>query len=437
MVKLALFGGLDARVVAIQEAILAGEEGEKNKILTIGETNPQIAAMAQLNVANASLEQILYMLKSWKPDLAATGPEKILMPLPGKKISLVNILEKKGIGVAAPSYPQSLIELNKAWMIGLFLKYGMRKFLPESVIVEGIGEFAKACRVIDEFGEVAIKPEGLTGGKGVKVTGDQLADKEEAKKYIRELLTKGGKAIIQKKIRGREFCLQAFVDKYGFIVFAPAVEDFKKLYDGNIAPNPNTGSMGSRSYANGRLPFLSRAALRRAKTVIIKAVAAIEEETSKPYQGPIYGQFMLLENGDVVVIEFNARLGNPEAINILPLLRNINYAELCERIIDGTLSDVKINFAKEDCIVKYIVPVGYGYLENPKQVVINFGATNFPVRKYLGGIVEDGKGNLLTVNSRAVAIRGSSANIVNNAIQDIFCSCLGQLHWRSGIGLDV
>jgi len=182
--------GNGARELAMVEALY----GKGVEIMVIGEKiNPQIACLVQWNVATKDPQQIEQLIIAWGAELVLVGSEKYLLPVDANnQISLVDILESEGIPVAAPGYLPSLVELDKSWLIDLLVTRGFKAILPESVICcWGSLDIYLALKTIDNFGEVAIKPAGLTGGKGVKVSGMQLKDKEAAKDYAKALLLEG------------------------------------------------------------------------------------------------------------------------------------------------------------------------------------------------------------------------------------------------------
>ncbi len=439
--KVAVLGD-DARALAMIKAL----DGDGVVILAIGDKiNPQTAEIAQWNVAAKDPLQIAQLIEAWGAELVIIGTEKYLLPIDdGAGGSIVDTLERAGIAVASPGYIPSLIELDKAWMIKLAIKYGMAKFLPESRVFQGAASVSAAQKAIDELESVAVKPAELTEGKGVKVTGIQFAGNSEAKKYTKELLLKKHKVIIQKKISGDEFSLQGFVyDKCGFIAFAPLVVDYKLLYDDDIGIrlNPNTGGMGSKNYADGFLPNVNREICSQAKEIIKRIVSAIEEETGEGYKGMIYGQFMLGEDGRIYLIEINARLGNSEALNILPLLPKGDFLNICRDMVASDDNPIcpEIRFRKKASVVKYVVPRGYPASSRP--VVINLRETDKQVELFFGGIKEE-EGLLITDGSRAIAVRAEAdtvpeaSEIINGAIPEIFEDCIEELHWRPCIGLE-
>ncbi len=468
--------GTGAREARMAQSLL----GSDAEILSIGENiNPQIVRMVSWNVATSDLSQIAQLIEYWQADLAIIGSEKYLGSIDGKRPeSIVDVLEKKGIPVVAPAYLPSQVELNKAWLIELMKRYDLGVFLPESRIFEGASFVADAFKTIEEFGDVAIKPASPTGGKGVKVMGMQLQTLNEAKLYARELLLKGEKIIIQRKICGREFTLQGFVYNSGLVVFAPLVMDFKLLYEdgAEVANNPNTGGMGSISYPDGRLPFVNESIVGQAQGITKKIIVSTEEETGICYKGMISAQFMVSEDGKLYLVEINARLGDSEAMNILPLLPKGAFLKICSEIVSDEPDCTEVVFEKKACVVVYVVPVGYPGGSSPVNIELNGAGLNahfasrfavenkegnliipcalgsveidpdvaeHKVQIFFAGITEDDKENFFTTGSRAIAVVAldddfdKAADTVQQSIAEIFDKYAHGLHWRKDIGKNL
>jgi phosphoribosylamine--glycine ligase len=219
---------------------------------------------------------------------------------------------------------------------------------------------------IDDFGQdVVVKPIGLTGGKGVKIVGEQLKDNEEAKSYVKEVIdTKmGGYAgvVIEERAVGEEYTVQAFVDGKN-IAPMPVVQDHPYAFEGDLGPI--TGGMGSYSDTDGLLPFLDEKYRDESVKIMEGTVKAINDEVG-PYKGFLYGQFMLTKDGPKL-IEYNARFGDPEAMNVLPLLQT-NFVDICNGIVDGNLRGAEFDSYATVC--KYIVPQGYPGKAVPNQII--------------------------------------------------------------------
>ena len=114
---------------------------------------------------------------------------------------------------------------------------------------------ADAARFIEEYdGDLVVKPIGLTGGKGVRIMGEQV-DRAGAIAYARSL---NGDVVLEERLLGEEFTLQAFVDG-NHLVPMPLVQDHKRAFEGDTGPN--TGGMGSYSMPDHMLPFVTGAGL--------------------------------------------------------------------------------------------------------------------------------------------------------------------------------
>jgi phosphoribosylamine--glycine ligase len=285
----------------------------------------------------------------------------------------------------------------------------------------------EAHQYIDELGDVAVKPAGLTGGKGVKVMGDQLPDKDAAKAYASELL-KSDVIVIEENLKGEEVTIQAFVDGK-HLAFAPSVQDHKRAYEGDLGPN--TGGMGSYNDAGYLLPFMIESDYTQAKEIMEQVVRKIKEETNEEYRGILYGQF-ILTTGGIKVIEFNARFGDPEVMNILPLLET-DIIDIIEAMTTQTLDTVDVRFSSKATVCKYCVPAGYP--EDPvKDAPIEVGDMGDAILFYSS--VYEKEGVVYTTGSRAAAVVGIADSIqeAEKIAQAALMNIKGPLECRQDIG---
>jgi phosphoribosylamine-glycine ligase len=135
----------------------------------------------------------------------------------------------------------------------------------------------------------------------------------------------------------------------------PAVQDHKRADNGD--KGPNTGGMGTYTDANHSLPFLRESDSAEARAINERVAAALSEECGGPYRGILYGGFMATRDG-VKLIEYNARFGDPECLNLLTLLET-DFVTVCRAIVEQKLSDVRVEFAWQASVCKYVVPDGY------------------------------------------------------------------------------
>lgn len=312
-----------------------------------GKINPGISKIAEYKQGDeGEVEKVAEYAKENNIEIAVIGPESPL------EKGIVDELEKNGIKCVGPCKNAARIETNKSFMRNLFKKYN----IPGSLTYKVFDNYEDIEDFLDNYDkDVVVKPVGLTGGKGVKIVGDHLKDNNEAKKYAKEVMDNamGGftKVIIEERIVGEEFTIQAFVDGKN-IATMPAVQDHPHAFEGD--KGAITGGMGSYSDSNGLLPFLTKEDYDKAVEILQKTIEAIAEETD-PYKGILYGQFMLSKEGPKL-IEYNARFGDPEAMNVLSLLET-PMIDICKNIVNGTLTDVK--FKNQASVCKYIVPDGY------------------------------------------------------------------------------
>jgi len=415
--KILLIGG-GGREHAIAEGI---KKSKHNPILyaLMAKKNPGIAALCEdfLLEKETEVAKIVEYAKARNIEMAFVGPEAPLAA------GVADALWEAGVPVVGPRKACAVIEFDKAWARNFMKKYGIEGCPAYEVFTDE----APAHAFIEKLGDVAVKPSGLTGGKGVKVMGDQLPDLKAAREYTSELLEKGS-VVIEERFIGEEFTLQAFVDGKN-LAFFPAVQDHKRAYEGDLGPN--TGGMGSYTDAGEILPFMLSEDLEKAKKIMQHTVTALYEETGTEYQGILYGQFILTASGPKVV-EFNARFGDPEAMNVIPLIET-DFIEIMSAVVKGTLDSLPVKFSKKATVCKYAVPAGYP--DNPEKdsevVVGDIGEASV----YYASVYEK-EGKIYTIGSRAVAVVGcaetieAAEKIAQNALENI----RGKLFFRKDIG---
>jgi phosphoribosylamine--glycine ligase len=170
------------------------------------------------------------------------------------------------------------------------------------------------------------------------VQGDHFTSKDEALALCAQILKDSASVIVEEKFDGEEFSLQCLCDGKT-VVARPLVQDHKRRFDGD--QGPNTGGMGSYSLPDHSLPFLKPSDIEEGLDITRRVAAALLAETGNPYKGVMYGGFIATKNG-ARLLEYNARFGDPEAMNILPLLKT-DFVDVCRHIIDGTLDRLQID----------------------------------------------------------------------------------------------
>lgn len=350
---------------------------------------------------------------------AFIGPEAPL------EIGLVDALEHIGVKCAAPTKDAARIETSKAFMRELVSKYNIEGNIKYAVF-DNAEDAERYLKMQTE--EMVIKPIGLTGGKGVKIQGEHLNGHEETMSYILEILRTGGLGgvIIEEKLVGEEFTQMVFVDGKR-IAPMPLVQDYKRAYEGDVGPN--TGGMGSFSDANHLLPFISEEDRNKALDILRNIVDAMSAEGC-PYRGPMYGQFMLTRTGPKI-IEINARFGDPEAMNVLPIFDGDFFAVLKD-IAAGKLRD-DVRFKNLATVCKYVVPKGYGTAsEAGHEICINETGVRESGAEVFYANVDMIGGKLFTGTSRSIGIVG-----IGDTIEDAERRCENALKFVEGEAICV
>jgi phosphoribosylamine--glycine ligase len=222
----------------------------------------------------------------------------------------------------------------------------------------------------------------------------------------------------------------AFVDGNSLIPM-PLVQDHKRAFEGDTGPN--TGGMGSYSMPDHRLPFVLDSEYATALRIMHDVVSALDKSGS-PYRGILYGQFMNTASGPKV-IEFNARFGDPEAMNVLSILLS-DFSDITMRVADGTLHQSDVVFDKKATVCKYVVPAGYP--EKPKTGDrIELSGDHDALLYYAN--VEEKNGSIFTRSSRSLAFVGIGENLADaeRSAEAAASSVRGNVRYRTDIGKET
>ncbi len=418
-----LLAGSGAREHAIADALIAGG-AELYAYMQLLNPGIKRAARAYAIGKADDVAAAVKFAKENSAEIAVIGPEAPLAA------GIVDALEAAGIKCVGPTKQLAQLETSKAFTRQLLKKYG----------IEGNPEFsiftaenaAEMPQWLEKLREYVVKPDGLTGGKGVKVSGEHLRSAEEALDYCNEILNSHNAVVVEEKLEGEEFSLQTLTDGNGGFLHFPVVQDHKRAFDGDTGGN--TGGMGSYSDSDHLLPFLTAADVEEAKKITEKVAAAIKKELGMAYKGVMYGGFMKTTAG-IKLLEYNARFGDPEAMNVIPLLKT-NFVEVCKAVANGRLASVKAEFENKATVCKYVVPEGYP--DNPAAGRIEVPSVEKDFIKALTyyAAVEEREDLVYTTKSRAVAFVGIADTIIaaEKVAEEAALMVKGRVFHRKDIG---
>ncbi len=272
-------------------------------------------------------------------DFALVGPEKPIID------GVRDLLEQQtGIPVICPKKDYA-IEASKVQQRQLFQEIvpdanpRFKVFHPEDYGTSGDvkQDVYKWLRELDN--QAVVKPDKPTAGKGVGVWGDHFTTKEQLFEHFMSNF-QYGTVIIEEKIDGEESSFMAFCDGK-HLAPLPDTRDHKRAFDDD--KGPNTGGMGSYKNKIDQLPFMMKADRENELAIakkIFKEWTAKMPDPSAVRGVPLYLAFMHTRGGPKI-LENNSRPGDPEIINILPVLKD-DFVDICFRMIDGTLSRVEV-----------------------------------------------------------------------------------------------
>jgi phosphoribosylamine--glycine ligase len=346
---------------------------------------------------------------------------------------VVDALLAQGIRAVGPTAAGAEIEWNKTFARSLLAEVASEAS-PMLRVVHDTNELDDALAL---FGStpVAVKPPGLTGGKGVKVMGPHLASHSEARDYALELLQRGGDregVHIEEKVIGAEFTIQAISDG-STVVFPPSTYDYPYRYDGD--EGPGTGGMGSLSMASPTLPFMTPRHYEQACVVIERMIERLAQ-MGRHFSGVMNSGFFATADG-VKAIEFNARFGDPECMNIMSLF-NGSWPEVMERIVATSLQPGDVPLREEASVVLYLVSPDYALQPGPAydftldRERIEAGGC----RVFFSSAVQTAHDSYRTVGtSRAVALASTAPTLEEaRARVATAAATVPVLEWRADVG---
>jgi len=350
-----------SRGAAILDSLLRSREYAVNAYVADKQRNPFNVKFSKDHIVIPSLDpdEICKFAAKYKGkiDFAIVGPEKPIIA------GLRDIMEKEtGIPVICPTEKYAL-EKSKVAQRKLF-----QEVVPEvnpRFKVFDPKDFKNLSDVknplfkwLDELeNKVAVKPDTPAAGKGVGVWGDHFNTRKELYEHFMANFEEGP-VIVEEKIEGEESSFQAFCDGK-HLVPLPETRDYKRAFNGD--KGPNTGGMGSYKDAKFYLPFMDEADWEKERIIVEKIFDKLKRKGSNPeLRGiPFYVAFIHTSRGPMI-LENNSRPGDPEIMNILPVLKD-DFVEVCFRMIEGSLRRVEVE--KKATVVTYKVPPSYGGYE--------------------------------------------------------------------------
>ncbi|OUM94395.1 MAG: phosphoribosylamine--glycine ligase [Thermobacillus sp. ZCTH02-B1] len=305
--------------------------------------NAGIAKLAEcVPIGVMEFDKLVRFAKEQAIDLVVVGPDDPLAA------GIVDAFGAAGIPAFGPNKAAAEIEGSKIFMKHLLRKYGI-----PTARYETFDDYETAlAHLRRQQPPIVVKADGLAAGKGVTVA----RTIEEAEQALRGMMidrvfgASGARVVIEDYLEGQEMSILSFVDGEIVRPMVPA-QDHKPVFDGDRGPN--TGGMGTYS----PLPHIDPAVVEEAVERIIKPTAAAMVKEGRPFRGVLFAGLMVTKDGPKVV-EFNARMGDPEAQVVLPRLKT-DLLEIILAAMDGRLDRIDIEWSDEAAVCVILASEGY------------------------------------------------------------------------------
>ena len=305
--------------------------------------NPGIAEQAEcVSLKVDDLQGLLAFAKKERIDLTVVGPE---LPL---TLGIVDLFRKEGLTIFGPEQKAAQLEGSKNFSKSLMAKYG----IPTAEFA-AFTDYDRAVEYVRAKGApIVVKADGLAAGKGVYV--NQTV--EEALQALKEIILDaafgeaGEQVVVEEFLRGEEASFFAFTDGKNILPLVSS-QDHKQVFDGDRGPN--TGGMGAYSPAPVVTPALYDEIIRQVIEPTIRGMAA----EGCPYSGILYAGLMI-DDGKLKVLEFNARFGDPEAQPLLMRMKS-DIVPVLLACAQGRLEGQKLEWHDKAAVCVVMASGGY------------------------------------------------------------------------------
>jgi len=363
----------------------------------IGEIAECLPADVNNPVALADLAESIHA------DLTIVGPEAPLVA------GVAEVFHARRLRVAGPSAAAAQLEGSKIFTT----QFSTRHSIPTARFVACDSPEAARDALEKQFEfPVVVKADGLAAGKGVRIISDrgEFDDAIEAIMVERIFGEAGSRVLLEECLFGREASVMVFTDGRDYKAIVPA-QDYKRVFDGDRGPN--TGGMGSFSTPG----LLDDVTLARTMREVIEPTLEGMNREGNPFSGVLYAGLMLTGDGPQL-IEYNARLGDPETQAVLVRLDS-DLVEIFNAVVDQQIGNTDVKWSNDSSVCIVAASGGYpGEFEKGKPITELEQAKSLEgIVIFHAGTVRDDQGGFLTSGGRVLGVTGRAATLEDASIK--------------------
>ncbi len=372
---------------------------------------PGNPGMAQVATCLATTDY-LAAAESIAADLTVVGPEAPLAA------GIVDQFRARGRVIFGPTQAAARLESSKVFAKEFMLRAGI-----PTARFASVGTLEEARAALDQFElPVVLKADGLAAGKGV-IIANTLAEAQQA---AAQLLAPRSKLVIEEFLAGEEVSFIVLSDGVNMLPLEPT-QDHKTVHDGDTGPN--TGGMGA--YCDGRI--LSRAQQSEILAQVIEPTIRQMRAEGEPFTGFLYAGLMMTTRGPKV-LEFNARLGDPETQVLMHRMES-DFVDPLYRGAQGKLDDSELKWRPEPSVCVVLAAAGYPGAVRTGDAIRGIdrveAATVFHAgTKLANNVLVTSGGRVLGVTTRGETL----AQAIENAYRDLTHISFDGMHYRRDIG---
>lgn len=310
----------------------------------------------------------------------------------------------RGITVVGPSKKGAQLEGSKAFAKAFMLRHGIPTARYQSFDASQADAAETFLATLPA--PFVIKADGLAAGKGVAICETLREAKATLKSYFGGRFAEASKrVVIEEFLSGRELSVFVLTDGHGGYILLPEAKDYKRVGDGDTGPN--TGGMGAVS----PVPFADEQFMASVIARIVEPTLRGLQADAIEYRGFIFFGLIRLANGDPYVIEYNARLGDPETQVVLPRLDE-SLLEMLRAMRNGTLGHREARCAPSACVT--VTLAAEGYPEKPRmgmKIAVNLDDAPRDGHIIYSGVTAAPDGEELVSGGRVVSACGSGPSL--------------------------